>query len=1059
MKVNQRYFQEYSNLVLKSLLFISIIHTVSCTNSRNSVKTGAQTNTTVEAKPTGETKAAIKVDTPVATVPAVTPRTLTDKEVHEAENALQGLVAYNGLEVRTMATEPMLKNPTNIDVDDRGRVWVTEAYNYRPEINGNPTNPKGDRIMILEDNDGDGKAESEKIFYQGPELNAPLGICVLGNRVLVSQSPYIWAFYDDNGDDKADRKEILFQGIGGEQHDHGAHAFTFGPDGKLYFNLGNEGRTLKDKNGKIVLDQDSVEITAKNYKEGMTLRCDPDGSHVEVLGQNFRNPYEVAVDSYGTLWQSDNDDDGNRGVRINYVMDYGNYGYKDEMTGAGWQENRTNIEDSIPLRHWHLNDPGVVPNLLQTYAGSPTGMVIYEGNLLPEVFHNQMIHTDAGPNVVRSYPTKKNGAGYTAEIVNILKGEKDRWFRPADVCVAPDGSLIIADWYDPGVGGHQAGDQTKGRIYRVAPPGIKYIIPKEDYATAEGAVAALQNPNLSVRFKAWTALQSMGEKAVSALEKLWDTAANPKMKARAFWALVKRPGANATGYIQQAIRQSVPELRMVGIRAARELNADVVGVVRQLINDTDIQVKRECLIALHHNPSTEAAQLWATLAAQHDGQDRWYLESVGVGADKQWDKFFPAYVALVKDPLQTKATRDIVWRARTDEAIPYMAQLASQQSVPLKERLRYFRAFDFNKGPLKSKLLLAMIKNNGPEDLDINKLVLHHLDINAVKNSPPAQKALKDILKAVQGTSEYMELVRRYELKDQNNQLIELAINKYQQPLGRDAAGVLLKSGGSALAWKVLVGKDTVRSTALLTALSRVGSKESLDMLQTIVLTKTYPMQLREQAARRLGRSGGGEDLVLNLLKNKKVPEPLIPGVVASVQGAWRKAVRTEASSYLPNAAVTKVEKKVPEIADLGSLKANIEAGKGVFTNTCSVCHQVNNEGLDFGPKLTEIGSKYPREGLLEAIVHPSKGISFGYEGWEVKLKDGSTLTGIITSKTETDIDMKFPGGAKQHIKTRDVKSMRELKESMMPEGLHESMSKQDLVNLLGYLENLKKKM
>src|SRR6478672_11330404 len=267
MKVNQRYFQEYSNLVLKSLLFISIIHTVSCTNSRNSVKTGAQTNTTVEAKPTGETKAAIKVDTPVATVPAVTPRTLTDKEVHEAENALQGLVAYNGLEVRTMATEPMLKNPTNIDVDDRGRIWVTEAYNYRPAVNGNPTNPMGDRIMILEDNNGDGVADSAKVFYQGPEINAPLGICVLGNRVLVSQSPYIWAFYDDNGDDKADRKEILFQGIGGEQHDHGAHAFTFGPDGKLYFNLGNEGRTLKDKNGKTVLDQDSVEITAKNYKE------------------------------------------------------------------------------------------------------------------------------------------------------------------------------------------------------------------------------------------------------------------------------------------------------------------------------------------------------------------------------------------------------------------------------------------------------------------------------------------------------------------------------------------------------------------------------------------------------------------------------------------------------------------------------------------------------------------------------------------------------------------------------------------------------------------------
>lgn len=252
--------------------------------------------------------------------------TLTDAQQHLAENALKGLQVFDGLEVHTFATEPMLKNPTNIDVDERGRVWATEAYNYRPAINGNPTNSKGDRIMILEDTNGDGKADTAKIFYQGSEINAPLGICVLGNKVLISQSPYVWAFYDDDNDDKADRKEVMFSGIGGEQHDHGMHAFTFGADGKLYFNFGNEGKQLKDKNGKPVLDQDGDAIDSKKYKQGMVFRCDPDGSHVECLGQNFRNPYEVAVDSYGTLWQSDNDDDGNRGVRVNYVMEYGNYG-------------------------------------------------------------------------------------------------------------------------------------------------------------------------------------------------------------------------------------------------------------------------------------------------------------------------------------------------------------------------------------------------------------------------------------------------------------------------------------------------------------------------------------------------------------------------------------------------------------------------------------------------------------------------------------------------------------------------------------------------------------
>src|SRR5688572_25961947 len=327
-----------------------------------------------------------------------------EEQRHLPENALRDFWVADGLEVQAMATEPLLKNPTNIDVDERGRVWVTEAYNYRPGINGNPVDSTGDRILILEDGNGDGKLETAKVFYQGPEINAPLGVCVLGKQVIVSQSPYVWSFYDDNGDDKADRKEILFQGIGGEQHDHGVHSFTFGPDGKLYFNFGNEGTTLKDKNGRVVRDQDGDEIGPRKYQMGMVFRCDPDGKNVECLGQNFRNNYEAAVDSYGIIWQSDNDDDGNRGVRINYVMDYGNYGYRDEMTGAGWSSNRTNIEDSIPFRHWHLNDPGVVPNLLQTGSGSPTGMVIYEGKLLPARFANQIIHCDAGPNVVRSYP-------------------------------------------------------------------------------------------------------------------------------------------------------------------------------------------------------------------------------------------------------------------------------------------------------------------------------------------------------------------------------------------------------------------------------------------------------------------------------------------------------------------------------------------------------------------------------------------------------------------------------------------------------------------------------
>ena len=762
---------------------------------------------------------------------------LSNDDKRDPKYAVGSLNIAPGLEATLFAAEPMLTNPTNIDVDARGRVWVCEAYNYRPAITGNPTHKEGDRIMILEDTNGDGKADVSKVFYQDPSIESPLGIWVQGNKVIVSDSPNVWILTDEDGDDKADKKELLFTGIGGEQHDHGMHTFVFGPDGKWYFNFGNEGKQLLDKDGQPVIDITTGKaINKQNFKQGMVFRCDPGGKNVEVLGQNFRNNYEIAVDSYGTLWQSDNDDDGNKGVRINYVMPYGNYGYTDEMTGAGWQANRDNIEPEIPRRHWHLNDPGVVPNLLQTGAGSPTGILVYEGKLLPEVFQNQIIHCDAGPNVVRSYTVQNDGAGYKASIVNVLEGARDQWFRPADVCVAPDGSLIIADWYDPGVGGHQAGDQNRGRIYRVSPPNSPYTMPKVDVSTTDGAIEALQSPNMSIRYMGWQKLHDMGKKAEKPLAKLYKSSDNPRMQARALWLLSQLD--NGSKYVETALKSDNSDLRITALRAARQLKTDIVPYVKQLVNDPNPQVRRECAIALHRATSPDAPVLWAQLASQYDGKDRWYLEALGIGAEGNWDSYYTAWVKQMNnDPLANAGGRDIVWRARTKESVPLLAKLAGDPSVDLNQRLRYFRAFDFNPGATeKSNALLSILQANS-NSTDVTKLALHHLDPDFVKNSPVATKALASLMKEVYGTPEYVELVTRFEPASENANLLKLAVAKAMDGMGRDAARQLLKQKGEAMVWDVINGKstyanDTEAAKNMLMALRRVGNTESINILK-----------------------------------------------------------------------------------------------------------------------------------------------------------------------------------------------------------------------------------
>ena len=251
---------------------------------------------------------------------------------------------------------------------------------------------------------------------------------------------------------------------------------------------------------------------------------------------------------------------------------------------------------------------------------------------------------------------------------------------------------------------------------------------------------------------------------------------------------------------------------------------------------------------------------------------------------------------------------------------------------------------------------------------------------------------------------------------------------------------------------------DSNQQKNLLTSLGGVGSKASVDILQTTALSDKYDMRLRKDAAGEIGKSWSGEERVLEILKAKKVPAELISPLVASVSGAWRRSVREEAASYLPDKGTAKAAKKTFTMQQLNSLTGNAEEGGKIFTSICATCHKVNNTGYDFGPGLSEIGSKLPKESLLESILNPSAGIGFGYEGWELNMKDGSTLSGIIASKTETDIDLKLPGGARKAIKTSEVQRLTPVKESMMIEGLHENLSAQDMANLLEYLSGLKKR-
>lgn len=973
----------------------------------------------------------------------------TPSDEHAPETSLADLKVHDGFEVTLFASEPMFSNPTNMDIDSRGRVWVCEAYNYRNQFNPkNPVREEGDRIMIMEDTDGDGKADKSKVFYQGKEINAALGISVLGNKVIVSCSPNIFVFTDENGDDVADKKEILFQGVHGLQHDHAIHAFTFGHDGKLYFNMGNEGSVLVDVKGDTVIDVygNKVFNNGMPYRQGLALRCDMDGSNVEVLGHNFRNNYELVVDPYGTVWQSDNDDDGNKGTRINYVMEHGNFGYTDEMTGAGWNARRTNMESEIPFRHWHLNDPGVVPNLLQTGAGSPTGMALYEGTMFPEQFRGQMIHAEPGKNVVRAYPVENDGAGYKASIVNILEGQKDQWFRPADVTVAPDGSLFVADWYDPGVGGHQMGDVNRGRIYRVAIKGAAYKVTPPDVNTPDGAMKALFSPNVATRYLGYTALVAFGDQSKVVLESMW-TKESPRGKAQLLWLLMKTP--EGAKFINEALRSDDVNLRIAGLRATRMVKGDVLVVARALANDVSSQVRREVALSLYGNASDEAAAIWTTLAQQYDGKDRWYLEALGIGASLNWDKYFATWRKAVGKNIDTPAGRDVVWRSRAIAAMPLLAELIQKSND--NEMLRYYRAFDFHKDASKQQVLGSLIqKTKGKRVL----MALKHIDPAKLKMTPALSTALNKALDEYKGSLEFVELVSLFKLKDRSPDLLAMSLQYPDSVKGKEAMKSLVEWEQNELIISALDKSNEDAQAAIKTIWPHMRNKNARDLMVKVMLDSSRNIEIRKLAVKTFGGPWESEDQLLAMAREKTIPADLQTAAAGVFQTAWRGTIREEAAKHITLPG-SKGAGSLPSITVLAEKSGDADKGKDVFKNVCSTCHQVKKEGVNFGPDLSEIGAKLSKEALYTAILFPDQGISFGYEAWRIKLKDGSTAFGRIVSETEDKIEMQFMQ-QQQTVQKPEIESRVKLENSLMPSNLQAQMTEAELVNLVEYLGALR---
>ncbi len=593
-------------------------------------------------------------------------------------------------------------------------------------------------------------------------------------------------------------------------------------------------------------------------------------------------------------------------------------------------------------------------------------------------------------------------------------------------------------------------------MFRVAPPGVKYNVPKVKFDTIEDNIEALKSPNLATRYIAWTNLHKEGAKAEAALLKLYESKV-PHERARALWLLGRIEGKGKHYVdIALALKEKDPNIRVVAIRLARQLKLDIEPVAGAARSDHHPAVRREGLIALRHQRFPDAPRLWAILAADYDGKDRWYLEAIGIGADNNWDEYMKGFYNLSRG-----IHPDIGWRSRATKTPDWLAFTINNKRTPAEELPKFFRAFDFQKdSDIKTEALVKLAFSNY-EDPARAKLITTEA-ISRLKNFDVAKNAkhaaaLDKVLDGAKGTTSFVEMVGKFNVAKRFPDLLVIAQKAPSEQLGVDAIRVLLDRDQIKLIQGGLESKDSAQAARTAQAIAGAGHDKAAKLLMPIVLDAKQDLELRRQATRAVARTKAGAVQLIKLAQEKKLSDELHIAAGSVLAASTVKEIREDAAKLFPQPQA-KDKKPVPAISELVKFKGNAGNGLALFMKQakCADCHQVNGAGKAVGPDLSEIGKKLSREAVFESILFPSASISHNFETYIVETKKGTTANGVLISKTPAEVSIKDVDALVRTFKTVEVESVTRSPVSLMPADLHQLMSTPELVDLVEYMLTLR---
>jgi putative membrane-bound dehydrogenase-like protein len=923
------------------------------------------------------------------------------------EASRRSIQTRDGFAVQLVASEPLVKDPIAFDWAADGRLWVLEMGDYPLGTDGH--GKPGGTVRVLHDTNGDGVYDKATDFLDG--LGFPSGLIPWRNGVIVACAPDIFYAEDRDGDGKADHREVLFTGFTEGNQQHRINGFDLGLDGWIYGANGDSGGTVKSlKTGKV------VDIRGRDF------RFRPDDGQFET--ESGGTQYGRHRDDWGH-WFGNN----NPNWAWHYVLSDHDLRRNSRLPAPDPKQYLEPDTRLFPISRTlpRFNDLAMANRT--TSANSPTP---YRDELFGPHFATSLFVSEPVHNLVHRVVVEPDGVSYRGrrdgdEAKREFLASSDNWFRPTMLRTGPDGALYVADMYraviehpewipddwEARIDLRAGSDQ--GRIYRVYPVDRRPrpIVPLDRLNTAE-LVAALESPSGWQRDTAQRLLLHKADRAaVAPLRTLAKTSPRPKTRLQALWVL-ENLGALAPADVLTAVNDPHPQVRRNALEAAKGLlragAPGLVGAFGRLVDDPDPQVRLQLALSLGESTDREAGLLLARLV-HRDRDDRWVRVAVLSSA--------PRHVAvllgsLFSDPAGTEPPSAIVE--------PLFALAGSLNASALADLVRSVGAPAGQGGRFASWQFSALAGL-----LDAAERASRPIEGEAARPLDALWQAARALAEDEKASDD-----------DRIRAVRSLGRDRAHRDEDRERLAKLLRPQlPSAL------------QRAAITALGRTDDPKVPELL--LAGWKHDSPQLRDLILDTLLSRDAWAGALLFSLEDQCTPASEIGPTQRTRLLSHRDArLRSRAEKVFAGATRSR-QTVIDSYQSAIKTPGDPEAGAAVFKKACATCHRLGSVGTEVGADLASLSDKSPQS-LLVAILDPSRAFEARFTSFNVALKDGRVLTGMIANESGASVTLRRQEGKEDVILRTDIDELVATGQSLMPEGLEKDLSPKDVADVIAYL-------